>query len=58
MSRSWSEKNDSATPLDFKNKEAKHTARYANGTGPYMLVSREPDVKTVFKRNPQWWGGQ
>ena len=21
-----------------------------------MLVSRQPDVKTVYKRNPNWWG--
>jgi peptide/nickel transport system substrate-binding protein len=28
----------------------------ANGTGPFMLVSREPDVKTVLKRNDGYWG--
>ncbi len=28
----------------------------ANGTGPFILVSRQPDVKTVFKRNLNWWG--
>ena len=33
--------------------DAKNTA---NGTGPFMLVSRAPDVKTVYKRNPNWWG--
>ena len=32
------------------------TARQANGTGPYMLKSREPDVKTVLDKNPNWWG--
>jgi peptide/nickel transport system substrate-binding protein len=26
------------------------------GTGPFILVSREPDVKSVFKKNPNWWG--
>jgi len=26
------------------------------GTGPFMLVSREPDVRSRFKRNPNWWG--
>ena len=29
---------------------------HANGTGPFVLVSRQPDVKTTFKRNPAWWG--
>jgi len=32
------------------------TARQANGTGPYTLKSREPDVKTVLVKNPNWWG--
>jgi peptide/nickel transport system substrate-binding protein len=56
MSRAWSEKNNAAAPQDFKNKEAKYTALNMNGTGPYLLVSRQPDVKTVFRRNPNWWG--
>lgn len=56
MSRAWSEANQAAAPLDFKNKEQKHTALHANGTGPWLLVSREPDVKTVFRRNRAWWG--
>ena len=32
------------------------TARNANGAGGYSLKSREPDVKTVLVRNPDWWG--
>jgi peptide/nickel transport system substrate-binding protein len=32
------------------------TAREANGTGPYMLKTRQPDVKTVLAKNPNWWG--
>jgi peptide/nickel transport system substrate-binding protein len=31
-------------------------AQNANGTGPFMLVSRDPDVKTVMKRNEAYWG--
>lgn len=56
MSKSWSEQHKVTRPLDFKNKEEAHTSRNANGTGPYMLVTREPSVKTVYKRNPNWWG--
>ncbi len=56
MSRSWSEQHKVEKPLDFKGKEQSYSAFHANGTGPYMLVAREPDVKTVFKRNPNWWG--
>jgi peptide/nickel transport system substrate-binding protein len=56
MSRAWCVKNKSEKPLDFKNKEETFASRNANGTGPFMLVTREPDVKTVLKRNPNWWG--
>lgn len=56
MSKSWSEKYKVMKPLDFKNKEETHAAMNANGTGPYMLMSRAPGIKTVYKRNPNWWG--
>ncbi|MBS0442065.1 MAG: ABC transporter substrate-binding protein [Proteobacteria bacterium] len=56
MSRVWSEKNRVTKPLDFKNKEESYAGLNANGTGPYMLVSRAPGIKTVYKRNPNWWG--
>jgi len=56
MSKSWCEKNKCVKPLDFKNKEEMITARQANGTGPYILTAREPDVRTTMKRNPDWWG--
>ena len=56
MSKSWSEKHRVTRPLDFKNKEESYTSMNANGTGPYVLVSRQPGVKTVFKRNTAWWG--
>ena len=56
MSKQWCEKNKAVKPLDFKNKEEMITARGANGTGPYSLKAREPDVKTHLVRNPDWWG--
>lgn len=56
MSKAWAEKNNAAKPQDFKNKEESFAVRNANGTGAYMLVSREPDVKTVMKRNDAYWG--
>ena len=55
MSKVWSEKNNCTTPLDYKNKEEKFTSLNANGTGPYRLVSRQPDIKTIWKRNDSWW---
>lgn len=56
MSRAWCEKHGVAMPLDFKAKQEGYSSLNMNGTGPFMLVARQPDVKTVFKRNPAWWG--
>ena len=56
MSKEWAEANNAAKPQDFKNKEENFAVRNANGTGPFVLVSREPDVKTVMKRNEAYWG--
>ncbi len=56
MSRAWCEKHKVTRPLDLKNKEESHAAFNANGTGPFTMLSRQPNIKTTFKRNPQWWG--
>ena len=56
MSKAWCEKNKVEKPQDFKNKEETFAIRNAMGTGAFMLVTREPDVKTVLKKNPNWWG--
>jgi peptide/nickel transport system substrate-binding protein len=56
MSRTWAEKHKATKPIDFKNKEEGYASFNANGTGPFILVSRQPDVKTVYKRNTAWWG--
>ena len=56
MDKEWAEANNAAKPQDFKNKEENFAVRNANGTGPFALVSREPDVKTVLKRNDGYWG--
>lgn len=56
MDRGWAEKNKSVEPKDAKTKDENFAHRNANGTGPYMLVSWEQDVKLVLKKNPAWWG--
>jgi len=56
MSKSWSEKNNTVTVQDYKEKKDNFAVRNANGTGPYMLVSREQDVKTVLKKFDGYWG--
>jgi peptide/nickel transport system substrate-binding protein len=56
MSKAWSEKNRATKPQNYSAKEDMITAHQANGTGAYMLKTREPDVKTVLVKNPNWWG--
>ncbi len=55
MSKAWSEKNKVVQPQNFIQKEETYAARNANGTGPYMLKTREVDIRTVFVQNPNWW---
>ncbi len=56
MSRAWCEKNRATKPQNYTQKEDMITAHQANGTGAYMLKAREPDIKTVLVKNPNWWG--
>ncbi len=56
MPKAWSEKNGADKPANVKTNQESYATLHANGTGPYMLKSREPDVKTVMARNPSWWG--
>ena len=56
MSKSWCEKHNVVEVQDYVAKEETYAVGHANGTGPYILKSREPDVKTVLEANPKWWG--
>ena len=56
MNKAWCEKHNATRPQDFKNKQESHAALNANGTGPYMLKTRQPDVRTVHVLNPSYWG--
>jgi peptide/nickel transport system substrate-binding protein len=56
MDKEWSEANNTVTVQDYKAKKDNFAVRNANGTGPYVLVSREQDVRTVLKRNEDYWG--
>jgi peptide/nickel transport system substrate-binding protein len=56
MSKAWCEKNKVTRVQSFKDKEETYAARNAMGTGPWMLKTREFDVKTVHVRNPNYWG--
>lgn len=56
MSKKWCEDNQAVRPVD-RRKGLENAASFrANGTGPYILVERQPSVKTTFKINPNYWG--
>ena len=56
MSKPWCEKNKVELPQDYNGKQETYAVRNANGTGPFVLVRYETDVKLVLKANPSWWG--
>ncbi|MEZ5663868.1 MAG: ABC transporter substrate-binding protein [Burkholderiaceae bacterium] len=56
MSKSWSEENQATRPVD-RRKGVENAASFrANGTGPFRLRERQPNVKTSFVRNGNYWG--
>ncbi|AUR02659.1 putative extracellular solute-binding protein [Phaeobacter inhibens] len=56
MDKGWAEANDAVDVQDYEGGESTYAAKNANGTGPYKVVSREPDVKTVLERFDGYWG--
>ena len=55
MDKEWSEENDAVNPSSVTENKDNYAAFNANGTGPFVVVSRETDVKTVLRSNPDWW---
>ncbi len=56
MDKDWAEANNANKVQDVEGGEDTFAAKNSNGTGPYKLVSREPDVKTVLTANENYWG--
>ena len=56
MSKQWCEANNALQPVD-RRKGIENTASFkTNGTGPFHVRERQPNVRTVFQRNPSYWG--
>ena len=55
MNKAWAEQHQSLQPVNLSSGQENYAVRHAMGTGPYMLVSREPDRRTVIEANPLWW---
>jgi peptide/nickel transport system substrate-binding protein len=56
MDRGWAEANNATVPQNFDAGEEHFAARNANGTGAYVLVSREPDNRNVATAFDGYWG--
>ena len=55
LSRPWAEKNGAVQPADMRQKQENFATRNANGTGPFKVTVREPDVRTVLTAHGGWW---
>lgn len=56
MSKKWCETNQATRPVD-RRKGIENAASFrANGTGPYRVRERQPNVRTTFVRNGSYWG--
>ncbi len=56
MSKKWAETNQATRPVD-RRKGVENAASFrANGTGPFRLRERQPNVRTSFVRNGAYWG--
>ncbi len=56
LDKDWAQANNAVKVQDYGDGKNTHAARNANGTGPYKLVSREPDTRTVLTINEDYWG--
>ena len=54
--KEWSEANNAVKVGALAEGEENFATVNANGTGPFMLKLREPDVQTILVRNPEYWG--
>jgi peptide/nickel transport system substrate-binding protein len=55
MDKKWCEENNSVAPTPASATTPSYASLHENGTGPFMIESHQPGVKTVFKVNPNWW---
>ncbi|MHA7886298.1 ABC transporter substrate-binding protein [Roseicyclus sp.] len=56
MDAGWAAENGAEAVQDYAAGEDTYAARNTNGTGPFVLQSREADVRTVMTQNPDYWG--
>ncbi len=55
MDKDWAETNNVVEVQDYAAGEDNYAVRNTNGTGPYILQSREVDVRSVLTLNENHW---
>ncbi len=55
MDKGWTESNNAVEVQQAGSADDNYSVRNTNGTGPYTLVSRDPDVRSVMKINENHW---
>ena len=55
VSKAWAERNGAVQVANLREGEGFAT-RNANGTGPFVMRSREAGHRSVLERNAGWWG--
>ena len=55
MDKEWAIEHDATKTANIKKGKSNYAASHTNGTGPFILVSRKPEVRTELKVNPDWW---
>jgi peptide/nickel transport system substrate-binding protein len=55
MSKGWAEKNKTTSVQDYKAKEENFASRNVNGTGPYKIISWQPESRIAMAINDGWW---
>jgi peptide/nickel transport system substrate-binding protein len=56
VDQEWADENGAQEPGQADNSTEGFANRNAMGTGPYVISSRDPGVRTDFATNADWWG--
>ena len=56
MSKKWAEAHDAVAPTPPNATAPSYASLHENGTGPFVISEHQPGVRTVFKKNPSYWG--
>ena len=55
LDKEWMTEHDALAPADVRKGKENYAVANSNGTGPFILESRQPDAKTILVVNPDWW---